>query len=345
MLTAPPSVIPPDAPEPPVIDTPNASDIVAPIEPVNPAIELIDTDLSAALASANDAVCVPVRLIAAFTDTLPLVDSSFDSPVPKFTTSTTVNAPPLVTFSAPVVVTGPTLVASVLIRLTLPVLPVTEVNALPALVRVYAPFVPFSVSSPAVNFAVAAASCVTAPVELNASVFAPALTAALSIIPPPPAVSVVAPPVVTAPATVRLDVAPVVLTVSAPDVVTVPPVDVPSCVVAPAFTRLIVPVLPVSVLMLLAALSSVYVAPLPSRLTVVALSAPGCVTVPKVVNVNAPVVAILPKLVVAAMFFRSMVAALPVPPVVSELKLLSSVPSVNVPPPFTVSAPAVNAAV
>ncbi len=246
----------------------------------------------------------------------------------------------------PLVVTAPKLVVPALLnRLMLPVFAASVAKLLPLLVRVYAPFDPFSVSSPAVNLAVAAASCVTAPVELNVSVLVPALTAALSIIPPLPAVSAVAPPVITAPATVRLDVAPVVLTVSAPDVVTVPPVDVPSCVVAPAFTRLIVPVLPVSVLMLLAALSSVYVAPLPSRLTVVALSAPGCVTVPKVVNVNAPVVAILPKLVVAAMFFRSMVAALPVPPVVSELKLLSSVPSVNVPPPFTVSAPAVNAAV
>ncbi len=135
VLTAPPSAIPP---EPPMIATPNASDIVDPIEPVNPAIELIDTDLSAALASANDAVCVPVRLIAAFTNTLPPVDSSFDMPSPTLTPSTTARSPTLETFSVVAVVTGPTFSDTVLAfnRLIVPVLPVSVPIMLPLPVNI-----------------------------------------------------------------------------------------------------------------------------------------------------------------------------------------------------------------
>ncbi len=105
VLTAPPSVIPP---EPLVIDTSNALDIVEPIDPPEPIV----TPLSAVFAvSASDAAALPVRFIAAFTVTLPPVDSSDDTP-PNFTSPSTVNPPTLVTFSASVVVTDRILVAA-----------------------------------------------------------------------------------------------------------------------------------------------------------------------------------------------------------------------------------------
>ncbi len=171
VLTAPPSVMPP---EPLVIDTSNALDIVEPIDPPEPIV----TPLSAALAvSASDAAALPVRFIAAFTVTLPPVDVSDDTP-PKFTAPPTVSVPPLATVSAPVVVTSPTLVASVLTRLMLPVSPVTDVKLLPVLASVYAPFVPFSVS--VVADSAVEASWLIAPVV--DSVSAPLVVTAPSVL-------------------------------------------------------------------------------------------------------------------------------------------------------------------
>ncbi len=448
-------------PEPETIDTSKGLVELAPIDPVP---ELMTTAPAFAV-NASDVVLLPERLIAALTTTLPPVDSSNEEPSPKLTAPPTVIAPPLVTLSAPVVVTGPTFVASILASVIAPVLPVSVLMLLLLLLSVYVAPLPSRLTVVALN----APGCVTTPpvVNVNAPVVvtAPKLVAVAAffrlmllalLVPPPvvsepnmlssaPSVNVPPPLSVNAPAVnvaVWLAV-PVVVSVSAPPcamapppnvligprsemppkplviatsnaLVDVDPIDPPVPIVTPlsaalavnasdpaalpvrliaAFTvtlppvdssfdmpspmltaaptvsaptlvtfsapvvvtgptlsavmtaRLMLPVLPVSVLMLLPLLSSVYAPPLPSRLTVVALSAPGCVTTPLVVNVNAPVVATLSKLVVAAMFFRSMLAALPMAPVVSEPNMLSSIPSVNVPPPFSVNAPAVNAAV
>ncbi|OQW75765.1 MAG: hypothetical protein BVN32_09490, partial [Proteobacteria bacterium ST_bin14] len=90
------------------------------------------------------------------------------------------------TLSAPVVVTGPTLVAAALFtRSMLPVVPVTEARTLPALVSVYAPPLPFSTRPAVVN----AALCVPAPVVVRVSVLPLVVTPAFSAMPPVPAVS------------------------------------------------------------------------------------------------------------------------------------------------------------